>query len=248
MGFWLKKLVSAWMLPLPLALVAIGLGLWWARTDATRKRGLRMAFAGLALVYAAALPPVAHLLLAPLESGMTGYQPDGAPVTAVVALGAGYHPVAGRPVTGQVSGASVVRVTEAVRILRLHPEARLHCTGWGAGFAGSNAQAACDIAVALGVAATRTVVHPTPRDTEEEAIAIAGAVKQGRVVLVTHASHMPRARALFEHYGVQVRVAPTGHGSGTRIRWTLIPSSTDLGTTSGCIHEWLGRLWLLLKN
>lgn len=248
MAFWLKKLLSAWLLPLPLALLALGLGLWWARAEATRSRGLRLAFGGFMLLYVAALPPVAFGILAPLEADMPGYSPDGGPVRAVVALGAGYHPVAGRPLTGQVSSASVTRVAEAIRVLRLHPNARLHCTGWGGEWPGSNAETACALAVALGVEASRTVMHPTPRDTEEEAIAIAAAVPSGRVVVVTHAAHMPRAQALFKRQGVHAVPAPTGHVSAAHTRWTLLPSSRALGTTEGALHEWQGRLWLALKQ
>lgn len=252
MGFLVKKLLSAWLQPLPLGLLAVALGLWWRRSDAKRRRGGWLAASGLLLIYLASLPPVAFALLAPLEAGMAGYPPDGSAggsaVAAVVALGAGYHPVVGRPPTSQVSGASVVRVTEAVRILRTHPEAKLHCTGWGDVWPGSNAAAACAIAVALGVEASRTVVHPTPRDTEEEAQVMAQAVGDQPVVLVTHASHMPRALALFRRYGVRATPAPTGHVSPRSPRWTLMPSARALGTTSGALHEWEGRLWLWIKR
>ncbi len=260
LGFWLKKAISACLMPLPAALVLLAAGLWWARSEARRKRGLRLVAAGFALLYVTSLPPVAHLALAPLERGADGYVAahahaagGGPAVAAIVALGAGYHPVPGRPLTGQVSGASVTRVAEAVRIARLHPTAAVHCSGWGGGQSGSNGQAACDLAVALGVAATRVVVHASPRDTEEEAAAVARVLRaRGQlgapVVLVTHAAHMPRAALLFRAAGLRVVPAPTGHVSAATPRWTLVPSTFALGTTTGAWHEWLGRAWLWLRG
>ncbi|MCO4760281.1 MAG: YdcF family protein [Myxococcales bacterium] len=248
MGFLLKKMISAWLAPLPVALVLLALGLWWTWSEETWKRGWWTGFAGFLLLYGAALPPTAHFMLAPLEANSPGYQMVASPAEHIVILGAGYHPVPGRPLTGQVSGSSVTRVTEAVRIARLHPKATVHCTGYGAGWTGSNAEAACAIAEAIGVPKLRLKVHPAPRDTEEEAAAIARSVGAGPVVLVTHAAHMPRARALFERAGVMVHPAPTGHVSGANPHWTAMPSSASLGTTSGAWHEWLGRWWVDFKD
>lgn len=248
MAFFAKKLLSSLLMPLPLALLLLVAGAWWSRVESTRIRGQRALIAGLVVLYVASLPVVSWLLLAPLERGMDGYQARGHTVGAIVVLGAGYHPVAGRPLTGVISGASSTRVAEAVRIARLHPQALVHCSGWGGQWGGSNAAAACELAVGLGVAATRIVLHADARDTEEEAAAVAGSRPPGAIVLVTHAAHMPRARALFERYGLRVTPAPTGHVSPAAPNWTPIPSSSALGTTTGAWREWLGRLWVALKG
>ncbi len=247
MGFWLKKAVSTVLMPLPASLLLGVLGLWWLRREETRRRGRRALLAGVVLLWLAALPPMSWVLLAPLEAGQLGYVPVDRPVAAIAVLGAGYHPVAGRPPTGQVSAASVVRVAEAMRIARLHPEARVHCSGWGGRFGGSNARAACDIGISMGLAATRVVLHPDARDTEEEALAVRRAVGDGEVVLVTHAAHMPRARALFERCGVRVIPAPTGHVSPADPGWSPVPGSFSLATTTAAWREWLGRGWVGLK-
>lgn len=245
MWFWLKKLLSALIMPLPLALLLIVWGLTRSSTAPTRRRWV---WFGLTLLYVASCPPTAWLVLTPLESGQKGYVPVAErPVAAIAVLGAGYHPAPDRPLTGVLSGAAVTRVAEGVRIARSHPTAPLHCSGWGERWRGSNAEAACQLAVSLGVSATRTVLHPHARDTIEEADAVA-AKTHGPVVLVTHAAHMARARAAFEARGVEVIPAPTGHVSTASPRWSLIPSVEALGTTSGALREWLGRAWLALRD
>ena len=71
----------------------------------------------------------------------------------------------------------------------------------------------------------------------------------GRVYLVTHAWHMPRAKAAFERHGIVVIPAPTGfvsRGEGL-ILADWIPQSTALAGSSFAIHEWLGLVWYQLR-
>lgn len=242
MDFLAKKLVGGLLMPLPIALVLIALGLFWLRKSPQERRGWVLAVCGFALLYLASTAQVAWLLLYPLEAGQDGYQPHGE-VAAIVVLGAGYHPVEKRPLTGQISGASTVRVAEAVRIAKLHPHAMLHCSGYGGRWDGSNAAAACQLAVELGVEATRVVVHAQPRDTAEEAATISAAVGDRPLVVVTHAAHMSRAMTLFRRHHGQLQSAPTGHVSRETPNWSPLPNAFALGTTSAALHEWLGRLW-----
>lgn len=250
MVFWLKKLVGGMLMPLPLGALAVVAGLVLGRWERHRASGTRLALVGIALIWLSGLPLTSHLLVAPLEAGMLAFEDDGSQIDALVVLGAGYRPAAKRPLTGVLSSEAVVRVAEASRLMRRLPQVPLHCTGWGGGRPGSNAQAACDLAVELGVEATRVHVHPTPRDTAEEAEAIAAAVGVGRgdgqrphVVIVTDATHMRRARFLFEHAGMRVSVAPTGHIISESPSLWLLPSAGALYKTSRALHEWLGLAW-----
>ena len=253
LAFWVKKVVGTLLMPLSLVFVLLTAAWLAPRLGLKHPRWRRrLTLAAVALLYLASCPPVAWLALWPLERDQAGYvaQPD-RPVTDVAVLGAGYHPVAGRPLTGVLSGAAVTRVAEAVRVLRLHPEARLHCSGWGGRWEGSNAEAACQLAAQLGVAPARLVTHPDAKDTAEEAAAVARALQatpQATVVVVTHAAHMPRALQAFRGAGLAPMAAPTGHVSPASPRWRLWPSVEALGTTTGALHEWLGRAWLWLRS
>lgn len=253
--FGLKKLLGALLQPLPagMLLAALGLALLWRRErrlpgDVGARASvwpLRLLTAGLALLWLASLPIVSHALLGALEAEVPCLDDAALPddVVAIAALGAGYHPAPGRPLTSALSSHAVARVTEATRLARLLPAARLHCSGWGAGFEGSNAEASCALAVALGLEASRTVTHPDARDTAEEAAAVAAAVPSGRVIVVTDAGHMPRALGLFRAAGVDAVGAPMGHRVGKK--WSLwpLPSERSLDATSAAAHEWIGRLW-----
>jgi uncharacterized SAM-binding protein YcdF (DUF218 family) len=70
-----------------------------------------------------------------------------------------------------------------------------------------------------------------------------------RIYLVTHAWHMPRARAAFEKVGFKVVAAPTGFATASPINvLQLIPDSRALNLSRIALHEWIGLLWYRLTG
>jgi uncharacterized SAM-binding protein YcdF (DUF218 family) len=68
-----------------------------------------------------------------------------------------------------------------------------------------------------------------------------------RVYLVTHAWHMPRARAEFESHEIEVVPAPTGFRAPPELEWrALLPTAKALRESSWAFHEWIGRAWYAL--
>jgi uncharacterized SAM-binding protein YcdF (DUF218 family) len=84
------------------------------------------------------------------------------------------------------------------------------------------------------------------RDTWENAAFSAELLKRdgiGRVLLVTHAWHLPRAKRCFERQGLQVVPAPTAFRAPA---WThpgcLVPGPGGLRDSYLALHEWYGLL------
>ncbi len=70
-----------------------------------------------------------------------------------------------------------------------------------------------------------------------------------RILLVTHAWHMPRARAAFESAGLEVVPAPTGFRTWPDLRvHSFFPSGRSLQECHWALHEWLGRAWYALTD
>lgn len=70
-----------------------------------------------------------------------------------------------------------------------------------------------------------------------------------KIVLVTDALHMPRARRAFEQHGMTVLAAPTvfvSHGRASFDSW--LPTSGMLALSYYAMHEWLGLLWYQLHG
>jgi len=69
-----------------------------------------------------------------------------------------------------------------------------------------------------------------------------------RVVLVTSAAHIPRARAAFKRVGIEVLSAATDYQSGSSHTWLdWRPLAGALGLSAAALYEWLGRVWYRLR-
>jgi len=72
-----------------------------------------------------------------------------------------------------------------------------------------------------------------------------------RVLLVTHAWHMPRAVETFRRTGLRVIPAPTAflHRENAEGRYTdWLPSPSAFGLSYYAIHEYLGQVWYGLRE
>ena len=91
-------------------------------------------------------------------------------------------------------------------------------------------------------------LEPRSRTTGENATFSAEILRPlgvHRIVLVSHAGHLPRAIALFEREGFSVLPAPTqftteGEAASWIERWT--PQHDALAKSRSALHEWLGLL------
>jgi uncharacterized SAM-binding protein YcdF (DUF218 family) len=89
-------------------------------------------------------------------------------------------------------------------------------------------------------------------NTAENAIYSSGLLKQAgisRVLLVTHAWHMDRARAAFAANGMTVIPAPTAFHRGGRFGdfGGLVPSVEAFRVSRFALHERVGRVWYAIR-
>jgi len=258
--FLAKKIVSYWLMPLPLCLALLAVGLlllWLGGRPRLARRILALGAALLALLSNRFLS--AHFL-APLE----GWYPpipefeSGAPAPPeisgcrfVAVLGGGHSDIRGLPATSQLSAPGLARIVEAVRILRVLPDARLIVSGPGTEGRPPLAAVFAQAAQSLGVSPSRITQVDTARDTEEESLAIARLAGSGRVALVTSAWHLPRAAGLFNKAGVHIVPCPSDYvaRAGRTFSWTDLGwDSESLERSTVAAHEYLGLLWLKLRG
>lgn len=71
-----------------------------------------------------------------------------------------------------------------------------------------------------------------------------------RVLLVSHAWHLPRARGAFEAAGLEVIAAPTAPRIWPDARRfnAYLPSTRSLQESRWALHEWIGRVWYALTR
>ena len=102
----------------------------------------------------------------------------------------------------------------------------------------------------MGVDESQIEMAKAGWDTEHEARVITKKIGPAPFLLVTSASHLPRAMALFRKQGAKPIPAPTQHRSyaaGFYYR-DLFPDPAAMGEMDTAAHEYIGILWSRLRG
>lgn len=251
--FVLQKIVAPLFLPLSVCVLLLGIGiglLWSARRQRAGKVVVTTGFALLVLLsYGWVSGPVLRSLERfhePLSAVAAG-----SAMKWVVVLGGGTSSDPSIPLTARLSGATLARLVEGVRVYRQLPGSRLVLSGAGVFGSGSDAESMSALALALGVAREDIVVDPGSPDTETQARNIRQIVKGEPCVLVTSAAHMRRSMALFRKAGLDPIPAPAHYlvqvNQGISPA-AFYPSIGGLVTAQIAAYEYLGIAWAALRK
>ncbi|SUG28788.1 Membrane Protein Functionally coupled to the MukBEF Chromosome Partitioning Mechanism [Salmonella enterica subsp. arizonae] len=115
----------------------------------------------------------------------------------------------------------------------------------------STAEVGARVAQSLGVPRSDIITLDKPKDTEEEAAAVKQAIGDTPFLLVTSASHLPRAMIFFQHAGLNPLPAPANQlaiDSPLNPWEQAIPSPVWLMHSDRASYEALGRIWQWLKG
>jgi uncharacterized SAM-binding protein YcdF (DUF218 family) len=168
------------------------------------------------------------------------------------------------PVTSQVGETTQSRLMEAIRLYQLIPGAKIVISG-GPLDPGGSSPAVCgivgDLANALGIPKGRIVLEPNSTTTYENGVEVKKILGEKRFILVTSASHLPRAVAVFRKLGMSPVPAPADirsiqhrphfDASGGRLLKEIVsalPSSTHLVHSERALHEYVGFAWYWLRG
>ncbi|MGR5221969.1 envelope biogenesis factor ElyC [Vibrio parahaemolyticus] len=249
--FELKKVVSSLLMPLPAMLILGFLGLILIMFTARRKLGSLIILVSLCGTFLISFQPLSSRLLMPLERQYSAFLPINETIDYVMVLGGGHVVDDQVPPTSELSRASLMRLSEGIRILRMYPGAKLILSGYAGGTDVSHARVMAKVALALGVSKPDIILLETAKDTWEEARQAAAFVQSKKLVLVTSASHMKRAMNEFESAGLSPYPAPTNFLAQKEIEqaWQkYTPQSRYLEQTERYWHETMGQLWQGLRD
>jgi uncharacterized SAM-binding protein YcdF (DUF218 family) len=237
-----------WFLVLSALLLIATLG----RLSSRRLAAVRMLTVALFLtLYVLGTPIVAHLLIASLEEQ---YPPFDRSVrrdfgAIIVLAGAVLEKGSLRP-QHELAGSSAERTVCGADLYARGYATTVILSGGDASVFSEGPQVAMEmkrLAVRLGVPEHAIVIENRSRTTYENAVETKRIMGARPALLVTSASHLPRAAALFRKQGLDVTAVPCGYSSKDRTDepwklnpFDLIPNVTALDISTNAIQEHVG--------
>lgn len=249
---WILKLLFSTLLLPP----GNGLALLCAAGIFRRRRwAFGLAVAATLLTVAQCMPAVANMLIATLEDQTLAVAPD-APkpeAGAIVILGSGLATNASEYGGDTANERTLIRTRYGATLARRYELPVLVTGGQFLNDERSEAEVMTRILYEEFGVKVRWLEDES-LDTAGNAALSAPILKAAgvqRILLVTHAFHMPRARLLFEQAGLEVIPAPTAffsHPDGDWLLGDFLPQSKALQISYYALHEWLGMAWIALTH
>ncbi|MEB3172339.1 MAG: YdcF family protein [Cyanobacteriota bacterium] len=263
MGFILSKLLPLGVYPLGLALLLQIAALLGRR----RRWSPWLSASAIALLWLPATPLISRQLIWGLEERSVALTPTVIPkADAIVVLGGGLRPSLPPRRTVEVNEGGD-RLLTGLRLQRQGKAPLLVFTGGKVKLtagdpSSSEAASAAALAAALGLPPERMLLLEQPRNTAEEARALGQLAAERRwrsVLLVTSATHLPRAVATFKRLS-RVNVVPVacdfqlpardqrGRLTAASLLEELLPDAEELHLSTVALKEHLGLLVYRLRG
>jgi len=230
-GFVLKKIISGLLMPLPLGIFMLLLGLFFLLRSELKRAKITIV---VAIIWMGLIShgSVSNALIGALESVY--------PRLNSIPKGVEYMLILG--------GDRELRAWEVLRIHQMDPKIKIITSGYSRYEKVSEAEKCAALLAESGIDAGTIMRQDHVKDTQEEAESIRKIVGEKPFVLITSAYHMPRAMRLFEQAGLHPIPAPTNFYPPKPKDYLAIFQAKQLEKTEKAWHEYLGLLWLWLKG
>lgn len=192
--------------------------------------------------------PLSNAALRSLEDRYQPLSGDLSKFTGMIVLGGAFAGDDGRAHEQIALGCSGERVVVPVPIMNQYPHMRLLFTGGEAALfptGQSEAKAASRYFDRMGVAQSRIIYEDASRNTFENSqmsARLPGVDVKAPWLLVTSASHMPRAMATFAHAGWNVTAYPVDFTSAVAVSWFNYSLVGGANAWQVALREWIGLL------
>jgi uncharacterized SAM-binding protein YcdF (DUF218 family) len=246
-GFILKKFITFFIEPYGIVFSLFFIGLFFLFTNKTKsaKKILLLSFFLLTLF---SYQPFANFLISNLENQYPKYDYSNTNIKYIHVLGNSHNDDKTQPLSSQISSAGLKRNLEGIIIHKHLANTKIIFTGYAGKTSQTTAKINEKLALALGVKQENIIISSKPKDTKEEAIFTKTIVENNPFILVTSATHMPRAMRLFKSLGLNPIAAPTSYYKRNINRYFEKPSVEFFELSRIAIHEYIGILWSKLQD
>lgn len=250
--FFLKKIASEILLnPLFFSLILIFAGLAFLSYSRKQRFGRVLIGIGAFIITFLSFVDVSTILVSPLEKFKSVYQKEpNQKIDYVAVLSGGADEMYGIPMNTKYNYATLSRLMEGLRVYRLNNGSKLILTGGPADNPASEIEKR--FLVGIGVPSSDIITDYFSMDTHDEAVNVREIVGDSPFVLVTSATHMPRAVMLFKKQGMNPIPAPADfimtNSDGQNSLIKKFPDIENLAASDRAIHEYVGILWGWLRG
>lgn len=248
--FILKKIVSGVFLdPLFLSLILIFAGLIFLSYTRKQRFGRVLVGVGAFILLVFSLVDGSIFLTNSLESVYPVYHKTEQKVDFVVVLSGGADEKHGIAMNTRGSNVTLSRLVEGIRAYKLNPGSMIILTG-GIPPDKPASEIEKKLLVTLGIPASDIITDHKSKDTADEAMFVRKILSDAPFILVTSATHMPRAMELFRKQGLNPIPAPTDFICSDERTGIVekFPSAEHLADSNTAIHEYIGMLWHKLRG
>ena len=253
----MRGLIECLLNPLVLSFVLLAILIMLLFKPCRDRVSKRIGWVGLGfwvVLYMLSTPWLPGFMMSHLEQQYVQVKQVNPALHWVVVLGGGAVRNANIPAAEALSGTSLKRVLEGLRLYRALPEARLILSGRGTTDDIEYAVATRfdELTAWLGVPKAHRVLEVESVNTADEARIVRSLVGEASFYLVTSASHMSRSMALFEAQGLHPVPAPCDYyvypsDNILDVR-DFLPSVGRMVMFNVAWHEYLGLLWGLVRD
>jgi uncharacterized SAM-binding protein YcdF (DUF218 family) len=251
--FIIKKLISAFLLPIPILIFLLVLGLFFVLINSNKKAKFFI-FSSFIWLLLISNQSVSNALIKPLENSHPALlkTPD---VQYILVLGSGHYTNEDLSITSQVSSTAINRLAEGIKHYKnlkarnldtsrnTSKEIKLIVSGYSSTDINTHAFMQEKLAVSMGVDKNDIIRLDSPKDTLQEAKEVKKIVEDKPFVLVTSASHMKRSMLLFKKQKLNSIAAPTNHKGHESSSYNSYFNASNIKKTELAIHEYLGIAW-----
>jgi uncharacterized SAM-binding protein YcdF (DUF218 family) len=226
-SFLLKKGISFFLMPLPIAMALLLMVLWFLYKKQIKKATIytMVTFLWILLISSS---PMANFLMEPLVHKYHQLKKIPNNVQYILLLG----------------GDREHRAWEAIRLYNQNKNLKIITSGYSL-VGASDAEITAKMLEDAGVKKEKIFTQEKAKDTKEEAITVKKRIKNNSFILVTSAYHMPRAIKLFQKEGLNPIPAPCNDDYLYDIDFS---KAEQIQKTERALHEYIGLLWLHLKD
>jgi uncharacterized SAM-binding protein YcdF (DUF218 family) len=246
MGFALKKFIAAFLMPIPLSLLALGAAIYFLYVKRYKLAKFFLLGASLIIVLSSN-DYFANAYAGVLENRYKTTQPIETKVDYIFVLGSGHDDSAFLPLSSMPSDSAMKRLVHGVMLYKKYTGAKLIVSGYGGTTDISHAEVAAMFVESLGVKKEDLILFQNTHDTFEEAKVFKSLYGEGNFILVTSAMHSVRADAIFRKLSLFPTLSPTDFATSDRTKIFRF-SANNIKTVEAATHEYLGLLWYKIRG